>query len=377
MDFGLNEVGEILKKSARDFLAAECPKSLVRQMIEDEKGYVPAMWKKMAELGWMGLVFPAQYDGGDGDFLDLTVLLEEMGRACLPGPFFSTVVLGGMTILVAGNEEQKARLLPEIARGDAIVTLALTEPGASYSANSIMVEANADGDGYTISGTKLFVPDAHIADYIICVARTEKSKAAEDGISLFLVDTKTPGVACTLLQTMAGDKQCEVIFNNARVSSDNIIGEINRGWPHVQIVMNRAAVGKCAEMVGGAQQVLEMTVDHVKQRVQFGRPVGSFQSIQNYCVQIMTDVEASRLITYEAAWKISEGLACDKEVAMAKSWVSDAYKRVTALGHQSIGGVAYMIDHDMHLYLTRAKTGEMAFGDADYQRELVAQELGL
>lgn len=377
MDFGLNEIGEILKKSARDFLAAECPKAYVKEMVKDEKGYSSEMWRKMAELGWMGLIFPENYGGGGGSFLDLVILLDEMGRACLPGPFFSTVVLGGMTILDAGNEEQEKELLPLIAQGKLIVTVAMVEPDSTYTAESIQMEAVASGDSYVISGTKFFVPDAHVADYIICVVRTKKGSTGADGISLFLVDAKSSGIKITLLQTLAGDKQCEVVFDKVKVPKKNVLGELNHGWTYVEKMLHRAALGKCAEMIGGAQQVLELVVDYVKQRVQFGRPIGSFQAIQGYCVQILTDAETSRFITYEAAWKMSEDLPYAADVAMAKAWVSDAYKRIVALGHQCFGGMAYMEDHDMHLYLKQAKTAELAYGDADAHRELLAQELGL
>lgn len=377
MDFGLSEIGEILKKSARDFLVTECPKAYVKEMVNDEKGYSPEVWRKMAELGWMGLVFPEKYGGGEGSFLDLAVLLDEMGRACLPGPFFSAVVLGGMTVLDAGNEEQKKELLPLIAQGKKIVTVAMVEPGNTYAVENIKMAAVASGDNYTISGTKMFVPDAHVADYLICVARTKKGSTGEDGISLFLVDARSSGITITLLKTLAGDKQCEVVFDKVKVPRKNLLGELNGGWTHVQKLMQRAALGKCAEMTGGAQQVLEMAVDYVKERKQFGRPIGSFQSIQNYCVQMLIDAETSRFITYEAAWKMSQGLPYATEVAMAKAWVSDAYKRITALGHQCFGGMAYMEDHDMHLYLKQAKTAELAYGDADVQRELLAQALGL
>lgn len=377
MDFGLNEAGEIFKKSIRDFLAAECPKSYVKEMLNDEKGYRPEVWCKMARLGWMGLVFPDKYGGGGGSFIDLVVLLDEMGRVCLPGPFFSTVVLGGMTILDAADEEQKEELLPLIAQGRLIVTLAMLEPYSTYVVESINMEAIDVEDSYLLSGTKLFVPDAHIADYIICVARTKEGSTGEDGISLFLVDAKSVGIEITLLKTLAGNKQCEVIFNEVKVPKNKLLGKLNKGGSYVQKMIQRTALGKCAEMIGGAQLVQEMTVDYVKQRVQFGCPVGSFQYIQGYCVQMLTDAETSRFITYEAAWKMSEGLPCSREVSMAKAWVSDAYKRITALGHQSIGGIAYIEDHDMHLYFEQAKAAELAFGDADVHRELLAQDMGL
>jgi len=371
MNFGLSEGQRMLKQTARDFLTAECPSSLVKEMATDDKGYSPELWRKMAELGWMGLAFPQEYGGTGGSFLDLAVLLEETGHACLSGPFFSTVVLGGMTILELGDEKQKRELLPLIAKGELIITLALTEPGSSYSASEMMVEAIADGDNYIISGTKLFVPDAHIADYIICVAKTAQ------GAILFMVDSRNPGISCSLLKTIASDKQCEVVFDKVKVPEESVLGDLNQGWIQLQSILRRAAIAKCAEMVGGAQQVLEMTVDYVKQRVQFGQPIGAFQAVQHHCANMATDVETSKFITYQAAWRLSEGLPCNQEVAMAKAWVSDAYKRVTLLGHQCIGGVGFMEDHDLPLYSKRAMGAETAFGDADFHREVVAQELGL
>ena len=371
MDYGLNEEQEMLRKMARDFLTTECPKSLVREMVLDERGYTSELWHKMAELGWMGLVFPEKYGGSGGTFLDLTVLFEEMGRACLPGPFFATVVLGGMTILEAGSESQKKELLPKIAEGKLIFTLALYEPHGGYDVDKVTVEAVAEGDNYVISGTKFFVPDAHIANYIICVAKTK------NGVTLFLVDSKSAGISCTVLKTIAGDKQCEVVFDKVKVPKENILGKLGEGHVYLQEVLRKASVAKCAEMVGGAQQVLEMTVDYVKDRKQFGVPVGTFQAVQHHCANIITDVDTSRFVTYQAAWRIAEGLPHAKEAAMAKAWVSDAYKRAAFLGHQCIGGVGLMEDHDMPLYVKRAKAAELTLGDADFHREAVAQALGL
>jgi alkylation response protein AidB-like acyl-CoA dehydrogenase len=362
---------------ARDFFITECPKSLVREMAKDDRGYPSELWDKMAELGWMGLVFPEEYGGGGGSFLDLAVLLEEMGRACLPGPFFSTVVLAGLTILEAGSEQQKRELLPRIAKGDLIATLALTEPSARYTPEVISVKAEVEGAEYVIDGTKLFVPDAHVADYIICVARTKESAIAPGGITLFGVDAKSPGLSCTQLVTMVGDKQCELVFDKVHLPKKNILGELDCGWTYIDKVLQQAAIAQCAEMVGGAQQVLEMTVNYAKERVQFDRPIGSFQAIQHHCANMATDVDGCRFITYQAAWMLSEGLPCTKEVAMAKAWVSDAFRRVTVLGQQVHGGVGFIEDHDMPLYFKRAKAWELAFGDADFHREKVAQELGL
>jgi alkylation response protein AidB-like acyl-CoA dehydrogenase len=377
MDLGFSEEQEMLRTSARDFLTNECPKDLVRQMAEDEKGYTPELWRKMAELGWMGLAFPEEYDGMGMTFFDLIILLEEMGRSCLPGPFFSTVVLGGLTILDAGTEEQKKEFLSKIANGDLIITLALTEPSASYDPASITVKATPDGDDYVINGTKLFVPDANVADYLVCVTRTKEGASPGDGITLFLVDAKSPGIATTLLKTIAGDKLCEVIFDNVKVPNKNMVGELDKGWSVMERILEKSTVALCAQMVGGAEATLEMSVQYAKDRMQFGRPIGSFQAIQHHCANMVTDVDGSKYIMYEAAWKVGEGLPATMEVSMAKAWVTEAYQRVTLLGHQIHGGIGFTEEHDMPLYFKRAKAAEATFGDADWHREAVARELGL
>ena len=376
MDSKFTEEQEILRRSARDFLASRCPKSLVRDMQDDKgKGYTEELWHEMANLGWMGLIFPQEYGGANGCFMDLVVLLEEMGRACLPGPFFSTVVLGGLCLLEGGNERQKQEIVPKIANGDIKVTLALSELETDYDPSSIAVTATPNKEGYIINGTKLFVPDAHVADYIICAARTKKSANPEDGITLFLLDNKTPGINCTLLKTIAGDKQCEVIFDKVKVSKENILGELGQGWKYVKKVLQKAAVAKCAEMVGGAQQVLDMTVSYAKERVQFGKPIGAFQAVQHHCANMLGDVHGCRCVTYTTAWMMDEGMEYEVQVAIAKAWCSEAYRRVVALGHQVIGGVAYCLDHDMPLFFRHARMAEIAFGDADFHREVVADKL--
>ena len=341
MDFALNEEQEMLRKMSRDFLENECPKTLVREMEEDEKGYSPELWKKMAELGWMGLVFPEEYGGEGMGFLDLAVLIEELGRALVSGPYLSTVVYCGLAILAAGTEEQKKEFLPRITKGDLTLTLALTEPSASWDANGVETRAIPEGDDYVISGTKLFISDAHVVDYLLCVTRTKDSADEEDGITLFLVDAKSLGIRCTALQTIASDRQFEVVFDKVKVPKKNILGELDRGWAIVKQIKLKAALAQCALMVGGAQQVLEMTVNYAKERVQFGRPIGSFQAIQHKCADIATDVDGCRFITYQAAWKLQEGLPCELDIAMAKAWVSEAYRRTCAEGHQIHGGIGF------------------------------------
>ena len=374
MDLGLTEAQQMLRNSAREFLEAECTEAFVRAMEEDERGYTPESWQKIAENGWLGLIFPEEYSGAGLEFLDLCILLEETGGAMLPGPFFSTVVLGGMTILDAGSDEQKQQYLPGIAEGQLIATLALTEPDVRWDAAGIRTTAAPDGDGFVIDGAKLFVPNAHVSDYLVVAARTGEG---EEDVSLFILPASTPGVHQTLLKTIASDRQSEVTFQNVRVPRSALLGELNGGWPTIARVLQWGAVGKCAEMVGNGQKVLDMTVEFVKQRIQFGRPIGSFQAIQHHCANMATDVEGSRYITSQAAWRLSEGLPAESEVAMAKAWVSDAVRRVCATGHQCHGAIGFTKEHSMQLYSRRAKAAELAFGDSREHLERVAEAIGL
>ncbi len=374
MKLTLNEEQEMLRKTARDFLTDKCSKKFVKQMEESDTGYSRELWQEMAELGWMGLVFPEKYGGGNMSFLDLAVLLEEMGRACLPGPFFSTVVLGGLPVLELGSEEQKLAYLPQLVRGEKIFTLAWSEPGYyNYSAAAIAVEAKPENGKYFITGTKLFVPDAHIADYILCVAKTKP----RGGFTTFIVAAKTVGINCTVLKTTAGDKLCEVVFDRTPVTKDNILGRLNQRQRSLQRIIERAAVGKCCEMVGNLQKVLEITLEYAKTRKQFDRAIGSFQIIQHCLADMATDVDGARFSTYQAAWMLSQDLPCTKEVAIAKAWASQASQRVITLAHQIHGAIGVTMEHELHYYTRRAKAAELAFGDADFHREIVAREMGL
>jgi len=374
MDLGLSEAQQMLKNSAQEFLEAECPDTYVREMEDDERGYTAEMWQKLAEQGWLGLIIPEKYGGVELEFQDLIILLEEMGRHMLPGPYFSTVVMGGMSIMEAGTEDQKQEYLPRIAEGQIIVTLALNEPSGRWDAEGIQLTADKSGDGYVLNGTKLFVPNAHVSDNLVVAARTGEE---DTDISLFIVSSQAKGVTQNLLKTIASDRQSEVVFEKVEVPSSALLGEKNAGWATIEKVLQWGAIGKCAEMSGGGQEVLDMTVEYAKQRTQFGRPIGTFQAIQHHCANMATDVEGAKFITYQAAWKLSEGLPAEREVAMAKAWVSEAYRRVCALGHQSHGAIGFTKEHNMQLYSRRAKAAELAFGDADLHLEKVAEIIGL
>jgi alkylation response protein AidB-like acyl-CoA dehydrogenase len=376
MDLRFTEAQEILKKASRDFLTTECPKTLVRELEKSEKGYSPELWKKMAELGWMGLVIPEQYEGIGYTFQDLTVLLEEVGRNILPGPLIPTVI-STFPILEAGTEEQKKEFLPKIASGDLIVTMALLEAEGTFDASGISVKATPKGDDFIINGTKLFVEMAHVANYIVCATRTKDGASPEKGLTLFLVDSKTPGIHCEVIPTIGADKLCEVRFENVAVPKKNMLGKIDAGWPIVEMILRKGSIAKCAESVGAMQTCIEMTVAYSKERVQYERPIGAFQALQHIMANMWTSMQTGRYLVYQAAWMESEGQPCAKEASLAKAYINEVYKDVGQWAIRLHGGIATSYDHDIPLYYRRSKAADTSFGSTDYHRELVAREIGL
>lgn len=376
MEFGLNEEQTILKNEVRRFLQNECRTDFVKEMIEDKKGYSPPLWKKMTELGWMGVLVEERYGGNGGTFLDLSIILEEMGRVLLPGPFFSTVILGGVTIAQAGNEKIKQAFLPGIASGDTIMTLALTETDGSYAIKEIESVGQVTAGGYLLRGRKMFVSDAHIADYIIFPARTCQREHSNN-VSLFVIDREKKGIGITPLTSISLQKENEVILKDVYVPRDSLIGKEGDGWTSIQNLWPIAVTGKCCEMLGAMQRVFEMTIDYTQKRHQFGRPLSAFQVIQHYCADMAIELECSRFITNNAAWRINNALPSRKEVAMAKSWASEAIKKITTMAHQIHGGIGFTIDQDLYLYFRYAKTAEITFGDANFHKQVVASEMDL
>jgi len=375
MDFGLSEGQEMLRASAADFLGKECPKSRVRELEEDDRGYDPGLWHKMArDMGWMGLVLPEQYGGEGGDFMDLAILLEEMGRNIVPGPFFSTIVLCALPILEYGTNEQKEEFLPKVASGEQVWSLALTEPSVAYKASGIKLRASLEQEEYLLRGTKFLVPYAHAADYLLVVARTSE---ATEGVSIFLVNGESPGIKVGFIPTMARDKMCELTLNKVRVSKDGILGKIGQGWGIVNFVLQRASVLKCAEVLGACEAVMEMTNTYIKDRVQFDRPIGSFQVLQHRMVDRLIDVEGLRYLVYEAAWEVSTGSASDLHISMARTKANEVYQRTCIDCIKNYGAIGFTADQDIGLYYRRVKAAEFFLGDTDSHRERVAVGLGL
>ncbi|MBW1774149.1 MAG: acyl-CoA/acyl-ACP dehydrogenase [Deltaproteobacteria bacterium] len=374
MDVNFSEEQKLIKSSAREFLKAEVPKDVVRELEESEEGYSPGLWQKIAELGWIGLNIPEEYDGMGMNFLDLVILLEEVGYNLLPGPFFSTVI-AAFPIILGGREEKKKEYLPKIAEGKLRMSLALTEPTATFDPLGIEMEAVAEGDAYILNGTKLFVEYAHTSDALVAVARTGTGERPEDGLSLFIIDAKAPGVRISNIPTIGLDRQCEVQFTDVRIPNANMVGPADRGWDILKDTLHRAQVGKCAEMLGGMKAALDMTNTYVKKRMTYGKSVASYQVVQHYLADVWIDVETSKNLFYLAAWKICEGIPCGKEVAAAKAWVGKAFTRVTERCVQMHGAIGLTREHDIGLYYRNAKACDLAFGDSQYQREVIAGEM--
>jgi alkylation response protein AidB-like acyl-CoA dehydrogenase len=341
--------------------------------MEDERGFSDAQWKKMAELGWTGLIVPEEYGGAGLNMVDMVVVLEEMGKVVFPGPFFASSILGGIAIDLGGSAEQKQRWLPGLADGSQRATLAQVEESGRWDADGIQLAAKASGGGFNLSGTKLFVHDAHNADLLIVPARTGGN--GTDGITLFVVPAKAKGVSVRVLKTMDQTRKlCEVTFDNLAVGKEAVLGEVGKGWALLDRLVDRAKVALCAEMCGGAQRVLEMSVEYAKVREQFGKPIGSFQAIQHKCANMMVQVESAKSATYYAAWAVANDVPeAHLAACMAKAYTSDAYRFVSAEGIQIHGGIGFTWEHDMHLFFKRAKGSEVTFGDATWNRELVAQ----
>ncbi|TAN33130.1 acyl-CoA dehydrogenase [bacterium] len=376
MDFAFSQEQEMLRRSARDFLARECTPKVVRRLMAGPDAHDTALWKKVAALGWTALGIPEKY-GGVGSFLDLIVVLEEAGRALLPGPFFATMGLAAPVLIEAGTEPQKEEALGAIAQGAARATVAFTEPSGRWDANGVTLAARPVAGSWRLDGVKAFVPDAEGADYTVVAARTRGD--GEDGISLFLVKGKPKGMTVTRLETLDMTRRWhEVRFDGVELDADALMGAPDRAWPSLKRALEWATAALCAEMVGGTQKVLEMSTEYARTRHQFGKPIGIYQAVSHRLADMLVLSESGRSATYYAAWTVDAD-APDRSLAssMAKAYVSDAYRKVAGDGIQVHGGIGFTWEHDLHLYFKRAKASEVTLGDATYHRELVAQALDL
>ena len=371
MNFAFSEEQEELRKIVRDFLNAKSSEATVRELMETESGYDPAVWSQLAEqLGVQSLIIPEEFGGQGFGYVELIVVLEEMGRRLLCAPFFSTVALATNALLSSGDDAAKADYLPGIASGETIATLAFTEANGRWDEAGITIEATKSGDGYTISGEKMYVLDGHTANLVLVAARTGGA------VSLFAVEGGAAGLNATPLSTMDQTrKQAKVTFDNTPA---RLVGAEGSGWDILSRTLDLAAVALAAEQVGGAQECLEMAVQYAKDRVQFGRPIGSFQAIKHKCADMLLEVESAKSAAYYAGWCASElNDELPSVASLAKSYCSEAYFHTTAENIQIHGGIGFTWEHPAHLYFKRAKSSELFLGDPTYHRELLSQRIGI
>jgi alkylation response protein AidB-like acyl-CoA dehydrogenase len=374
MDVLPNEEEQMVKNLAREFLTAECPPRLARDMEKDEQGYPPELWNQMAQLGWFGMSIPEAYGGQGLPLTYLALILEEVGRSIAPVPFHSTVV-PALTIARDGSEQQRQEVLPRVSQGSLIMTWAFQEQDPRLLPEAVNVQAVADGDHFVIDGTKMFVDNFNVAEKCLVACRTAPASSDRPGISLFLVNTNTPGLAHTPLVTLAKDKQSRVEFRQVRVPRANLVGELHQGWPVAQAMLDRATVLLCAQMVGAARKDIEMAIEYAKNRVAFGRPIGAFQSVQHMCADMTIWIDGAQLLTYEALWKMDQGLPAGIEVSQAKAFCNDKCQAAVRSSQVLHGGMGFMMEFDLHLWYRRVSAWTMRLGTSFEHRARVARAL--
>lgn len=377
MDLGLTEAQEILKTTAANFIQQEYPKETLIELENTPTGITPELFRKVAELGWLGILIPEAFGGEGRSLTDTAVLFEELGRGPVPGPFFSSGVLGALTILHGGTDAQKQAILPRVARGEQVLAVAVTEPHYGWRPETVQMAASQQGGTYTLNGVKLFVHDAQAATHLICAVRTSPPRnGAGSGITLLLVDAKAPGVS---VRTLPGwmTQVDEVRFDNVRVSTDAVLGGTEgRGWESLEDATLRAIPILCAYKVGSCQAVFDMAVAYSRTRVQFSQPIGRFQRVQDHIIGIVNHLDAARWTTYEALWKLDSGRDARSSVHLAKAVSSEAYLKVCAGGHEVHAGVGVIREYGLTLHTQRSRTLYHFLGDARYHRRQIADALG-
>ena len=369
MDFDLNETQQLFKTSARELFAQECPPEAVRASIENGEPYSDALWQKLVEQGWTGLIFD-EADGGMGlSLVEMAVAFEEMGRALVPGAFLSCVPLAGSLIAKAGNDAQRKQYLKAICEGEAKATVALLEAAGDWNSNAVELQATETATGLRLNGTKLFVSDAGAVDYIVTAARSGAD------LVIAVVTTNAAGLAIKPMPSMDATRNLyEVSYGDVEVAASDVLARGDAARTALDSALDVATIAIAAEMVGGMQWALDATVEYAKTRKQFGKPIGQFQAIQHHCANMLLLTESARSAVYYAAWLMgNDPQAATVAVSVAKAYASDAYREVGNLGIQVHGGIGFTWDEPMHFYYKRAKASELMFGDATYHRERIAR----
>jgi alkylation response protein AidB-like acyl-CoA dehydrogenase len=374
MDTTLSEEEVMVRETARKFLEAECPTKLVREMEKDPLGYPPALWKQAAELGWQGLALPEQYGGSEMPLTYLGLVLEEVGRALAPLPLHSTVV-AALAIARDGSDALRSAVLPGVVAGNTVLTWAFHEQNPLLVADAVQCQAVADGDDFVLNGTKMFVDNFVAADQCLVVCRTAAASPSSAGLSMFLVDTKAPGIAQEALITLAKDKQSAVTFKNVRVPKGNLVGPLHQGGPLVETMLEQGTALLCAQMLGATRKDAEMAVEWSKYRKAFGQPIGAFQSIQHMCADMLMWIDGGNLLTYEALWKMDQGLPAGVEASQAKAFCNEKCEAVVRICQGIHGGIGFMMEFDLQLWYRRVCAWTMRLGTAYEHRAKVATAL--
>ena len=374
MDILPTEEELMLKNVAREFLEAEVSTALVREMELDGLGYPPALWKQMADLGWLGMSLPEQYGGQGLPLVYLGLIIEEMGRVMAPVPMHSTMV-AALTIESDGSDQQKQDILPAVADGKMVLTWAVHERDARLIPEAMNLEAKADGDGWRVNGTKMFVDNFIVAERCLVACRTSPASDTNQGISLFLVDPNGTGVNQTALVTLAKDKQSRVDFKDHLVESAALVGEVDQGWPIIEAMLDRGTALLCCQMVGAARKDSEMAIEYAKNRVAFGRPIGSFQSVQHMLADMLLHVDGGEMLTFEALWKMDQGLPASVEVSQAKAFCNEKCESVVRTSQVIHGGIGFMMEFDLHLWFRRVTAWSLRMGTTYDHRAKIASAL--
>jgi alkylation response protein AidB-like acyl-CoA dehydrogenase len=375
MHFDFTEEQKLFRDASRKFLQAECPTTFVRSMMDDERGQDTAFWKKLAELGWTGVLVPETYGGVDGTLTDMIVVAEEIGRSVMPGPFYATAVTGTTLLALAGQEEQKKHYLSKVAEGNHLLTLAVLETDAALAGESIQTFAEKGQGRFTLNGEKRFVPDAHVADTLVVAARTTRGTAPGRGVSLFLVDAGSEGLCIEQMPTVDMSRRlCRVLMKDVTIEENRLLGELDRAWPAIERAGELTHVSFCCELVGLAEKVLEMVVDYLKVRVQFDRPIGVFQALQHRCADLLVGIELAKSLAYYACYAAEKNLPdAPVALAMAQAYCSEMAQHTTSDGVQLFGGIGFTWEHDLHLYQRRAISLALNMGTVEEHREKVAR----
>jgi len=374
MDLGLSEIQKMLQESSRSYLEENCTMDFIRAMETDDIGISDEIWKNMAEMGWLGLMIPEEYGGSGFNFEDMSILLEEMGRVCLSGPFFSTAIIGVQTILLSGDEIQKNEILSKISTGKLKISLAFNESTGSFDESEINnTVTNKTKDGWTLNGEKLFVNDAKFADYFVVASKSENSQ----GLSLFLIPANSEGIEIEKMDSIGGDKIYKIKFSEIKLDDAQLLGQEGDAWKTLSEVFNYGAAGKSSEMSGAASKVMDMTLDYIKDRKQFDRPIGSFQAVQHHAADMAILTKVSTQFARKAAWKLSNSEESILDVNRSKAYVSKAFHDICQISHQLHGAIGYTWDYDLQVYTRKMQHQKLSFGDSNFHQKNISNLLEL